>query len=285
MMNKLLALEALKRFLIEDIGERDASSVIFDDRDTGEAVIRAKADGVAAGLQIFEWGYGLLDPAIKVQKLKKDGDRIQPGDALVRISGPTAHILSGERVFLNLVQRMSAIASLTRQCVEALGTTHTRIVDTRKTTPGLRMFEKYAVRAGGGFNHRNGLYDAVMLKDNHIAAAGSITEAIKKIRAAHGHMMTVEVEVETEQQLMEAISALPDVIMFDNQTPETMARWAGLVPESIRTEASGGIDLAKLADYSNTGVDVISIGALTHSVSNLDMSLNLTISHKEAINQ
>lgn len=278
-------MEALQRFLIEDIGERDASSVIFDDSDTGEAVIRVKADGVAAGLQIFEWGYGLLDPAIKVQKLKKDGDRIQPGDALVHISGPTAQILSGERVFLNLVQRMSAIASLTHQCVEALGSSHTRIVDTRKTTPGLRMFEKYAVRAGGGFNHRNGLYDAVMLKDNHIAAAGSITEAVKKIRAAHGHMMMVEVEVETEQQLMEAISAAPDVIMFDNQTPETMAHWATLVPEAIRTEASGGIELSKLADYRNTGVDVISIGALTHSVSNLDMSLNLTISHKEAINQ
>lgn len=284
-MNRLLAERALTHFLIEDIGERDASSVIFNDSDIGEAIVRAKVEGVVAGLHIFEWGYYLLDPSIMVEPLKQDGDRVNAGEPIVRITGKVAHILSGERVFLNLVQRMSAIATLTRQCVEALGATHTRIVDTRKTTPGLRVFEKYAVRTGGGFNHRNGLYDAVMLKDNHIAAAGSITEAVKKTRSAHGHMMMVEVEVETEEQLMEAIVASPDVIMFDNQTPDTMKRWAQLVPPSIRTEASGGIDLEKLADYRETGVDVISIGALTHSVSNLDMSMNLSVSHKEAITQ
>lgn len=285
MMNKLLAEKALRNFLIEDIGERDASSVIFNDSDEGEAIVRVKAEGVVAGIQIFEWGYYLLDSSITVEALKQDGDRVTAGEPIVRITGKVAHILSGERVFLNLVQRMSAIATLTRQCADALGGSHTRIVDTRKTTPGLRMFEKYAVRTGGGFNHRNGLYDAVMLKDNHIAAAGSITNAVKKVRAAHGHMMMVEVEVETEEQLMEAIAASPDVIMFDNQTPETMKRWAQLVPPGIRTEASGGIDLAKLQDYRDTGVDVISIGALTHSVRNLDMSMNLSISHKEAITQ
>lgn len=282
-MNRLLAEKALTHFLLEDIGERDASSVIFDDRDTGTAIVRSKANGVVAGLQIFEWGYRLLDPAITVEKLKKDGDRVTPGEPLVRISGDVAQILAGERVFLNLVQRMSAIATLTRHCVETLDSPHTRIVDTRKTTPGLRMFEKYAVRAGGGSNHRNGLYDAVMLKDNHIAAAGSITEAVRKVRAAHGHMMMVEVEVETEQQLTEAITAAPDVIMFDNQTPATMQRWAQLVPAPIRTEASGGIDLDCLADYRDIGVDVISIGALTHSVSNLDMTMNLSVSQKEEI--
>lgn len=282
-MNRLLAEKALTHFLMEDIGERDASAVIFDDNDKGTAIVRSKAEGIVAGLQLFVWGYRLLDPAISVEKLKNDGDRITAGEPLLRISGNVADILAGERVFLNLVQRMSAIATLTHQCVESLGSTHTRIVDTRKTTPGLRMFEKYAVRTGGGFNHRNGLYDAVMLKDNHIAAAGSITEAVAKVRAAHGHMMMVEVEVETEQQLLEAIAAAPDVIMFDNQTPETMKRWAELVPSSIRTEASGGIDLERLADYRHCGVDVISIGALTHSVSNLDMSMNLSVSHKEAI--
>ncbi|RAZ78966.1 carboxylating nicotinate-nucleotide diphosphorylase [Planococcus halotolerans] len=284
-MNRLVAEKALRDFLIEDIGERDASSVIFNDSDTGEAIVRAKAEGVVAGLQLFEWGYHLLDTSITVEPLKQDGDRVIAGEAIVRITGKVAPILSGERVFLNLVQRMSAIATLTRNCVDALGASTTRIVDTRKTTPGLRMFEKYAVRAGGGFNHRNGLYDAVMLKDNHIAAAGSITDAVRKVRSAHGHMMMVEVEVETEEQLVEAIAALPDVIMFDNQTPDTMKRWTQLVPPAIRTEASGGIDLKKLADYKNTGVDVISIGALTHSVSNLDMSMNLSVSQKEAIIQ
>lgn len=283
MMNRLIAEKALTHFLIEDIGERDASSALFNETDTGKAIVRAKADGIVAGLRIFEWGYRLLDPSIEVELLKEDGDRVTFGEPLVQISGSVAQILAGERVFLNLVQRMSAIATLTHQCVETLGSSHTRIVDTRKTTPGLRMFEKYAVRAGGGFNHRNGLYDAVMLKDNHIAAAGSIAEAVKKVRAAHGHMMMVEVEVETEQQLMEAISARPDAIMFDNQTPDTMKRWVALVPSSIRTEASGGIDLERLADYRDTGVDVISIGALTHSVSNLDMSMNLSVSHKEAM--
>ncbi|MTD30741.1 carboxylating nicotinate-nucleotide diphosphorylase [Planomicrobium sp. YIM 101495] len=280
-MNRLKAEAALKRFLMEDLGDGDASSVIFEHDEGGEAIVRAKADGVVAGLSVFEWGYALLDPALRVEKLKSDGEHVVAGDALVKISGSVAGILAGERVFLNLVQRMSAIATLTQQCVAALDSKHTRIVDTRKTTPGLRMFEKYAVRVGGGFNHRNGLYDAVMLKDNHIAAAGSIAEAVRKVRAAHGHIMPVEVEVETEEQLKEAIAAAPDVIMFDNQTPEGMTRWAAMVPAGIRTEASGGIDLEKLPAYRDTGVDVISIGALTHSVSNLDMSMNLTVSPKE----
>lgn len=283
MMNRIKAENALKLFLLEDIGDGDASSVIFENNEQGEAIVRAKADGVIAGLHIFEWGYGLLDPSLTVQKFKDDGDPISAGEPLVKVSGSVAQILAGERVFLNLVQRMSAIATLTNRCVEALGSSHTRIVDTRKTTPGLRLFEKYAVRVGGGFNHRNGLYDAVMLKDNHIAAAGSITEAVRKVRSAHGHMMMVEVEVETEDQLLEAIHAAPDVIMFDNQSPEGMKRWAEMVPAGIKTEASGGIDLMSLSEYRNTGVDVISIGALTHSVSNLDMSMNLSVSHKEAI--
>lgn len=282
-MNRLKVEAALKNFLIEDIGDRDVSSVLFQESDIGEAIVRLKEDGVVAGLQCFTWGYGLLDDTVEVELLKKDGDHVTSGEAIVRLKGPLASLLSGERVLLNLVQRMSAIATLTAKCVEALGSSHTRIVDTRKTTPGLRMFEKYAVRAGGGFNHRIGLYDAVMLKDNHIAAAGSITQAVEKVRASLGHMVMIEVEVETEEQLLEAIAARPHVIMFDNQTPETMTRWSKLVPASIRTEASGGIDLYKLSSYRLTGVDVISIGALTHSVSNIDISMNLTVSSKEAV--
>lgn len=283
MMNRLKAEQVLTQFLLEDIGDRDVSSVLFDRTDTGEALVRMKQSGVVAGLDCYEWGYRLLDQSVEVESLKQDGDRVEAGEAIVKITGPIASLLAGERTLLNLIQRMSGVATLTAKCVEALDSDHTRIVDTRKTTPGLRMFEKYAVRAGGGFNHRNGLYDAVMLKDNHIAAAGSITEAVKKVRDSLGHMTMIEVEVETQQQLMEAIDARPDTIMFDNQTPETIRRWVQLVPETIRTEASGGIDLEKLADYRDTGVDVISIGALTHSVSNLDISMNLSISPKEAV--
>lgn len=284
-MNRMKAQEALKLFLLEDIGDRDVSSVLFEETDTAQAIVRMKQDGVVAGLECYQWGYELLDPSVEVELLKRDGDHVQPGDAIVRLSGPVASLLAGERVMLNLVQRMSAVATLTAKCVEALGSSHTRIVDTRKTTPGLRMFEKYAVRAGGGFNHRNGLYDAVMLKDNHIAAAGSITEAVRKVRASLGHMVMIEVEVESEEQLMEAIDARPDTIMFDNQTPDTIKRWAQLVPDTIRTEASGGIDLEKLSQYRNSGVDVISLGALTHSVSNIDISMNLALSHKEVLIQ
>lgn len=284
-MNRLKAEQAIKQFLLEDIGDRDVSSVLFTADDRGEAVVRMKQAGVVAGLECYIWGYGLLDRSVDVELLKRDGDKVRAGEAIVKITGPVASLLAGERVLLNLVQRMSAVATLTAKCVEALGSSHTRIVDTRKTTPGLRMFEKYAVRAGGGFNHRNGLYDAVMLKDNHIAAAGSITEAVGKVRSALGHMTMIEVEVETEAELLEAIEARPDVIMFDNQSPDTIKRWVELVPETIRTEASGGIDLEKLAGYRDTGVDVISIGALTHSVSNLDMSMNLSISRKEVLTQ
>ncbi|MDN5709457.1 MAG: carboxylating nicotinate-nucleotide diphosphorylase [Planococcus sp. (in: firmicutes)] len=282
-MNRLKAEQALTQFLLEDIGDRDVSSVLFDRTDIGEALVRMKQSGVVAGLDCYEWGYRLLDQSVEVELLKKDGDRVEAGEAIVKITGPIASLLAGERTLLNLIQRMSGVATLTAKCVETLNSDHTRIVDTRKTTPGLRMFEKYAVRASGGFNHRNGLYDAVMLKDNHIAAAGSITEAVKKVRDSLGHMTMIEVEVETQQQLMEAIDARPDTIMFDNQTPETIRRWVQLVPETIRTEASGGIDLEKLSDYRDTGVDVISIGALTHSVSNLDISMNLSISPKEAV--
>ena len=284
-MNRMKAQEALKLFLLEDIGDRDVSSVLFEETDTAEAIVRMKQDGVVAGLECYQWGYALLDPSVEIELLKRDGDHVQSGDAIVRLSGPVASLLAGERVMLNLIQRMSAVATLTAKCVEALDSSHTRIVDTRKTTPGLRMFEKYAVRAGGGFNHRNGLYDAVMLKDNHIAAAGSIAEAVRKVRASLGHMVMIEVEVESEEQLMEAINARPDTIMFDNQTPDTIKRWAQLVPEPIRTEASGGIDLEKLSQYRDSGVDVISIGALTHSVSNIDISMNLAFSHKEVLIQ
>ena len=282
-MNALKVKEAIKYFLLEDLGDGDLSAILFSDSDQGEAIIRFKEAGVLAGVNCFKWGYELLNPTIEVEILKQDGEHVEIGEAIVKIKGPIAELLAGERVLLNLVQRMSAIATFTQNCVTTLNSAHTRIVDTRKTTPGLRMFEKYAVRMGGGFNHRNGLYDAVMLKDNHIAAAGSISHAVELVRSKVGHTVAIEVEVETEGQLREAIDAKPTIIMLDNQTPEMISKWVKLVPNTIITEASGGIDLENLANYGCTGVDVISIGALTHSVSNLDISMNLAVSHKEAV--
>ena len=206
-----------------------------------------------------------------------DGDPFQKGDRLAVVRGNVADLLKGERVVLNLVQRMSGIATTTRRAVELLGDVKTRIADTRKTTPGLRMLEKYAVRTGGGFNHRFGLYDGVMIKDNHISFAGSIINAVQRVREKLGHMVKIEVEIETKDQLLEAIEAGVDVIMFDNRSPQEIKEWISLVPDGIVTEASGGITLENLADYKDTGVDVISLGFLTHTVKSLDISVKMNV--------
>lgn len=282
-MNSLVIEEKLKAFFLEDIGEDDLSCRVFPVDHHSTATVRAKEEGISAGLELFVIGFRLLNPEVNVQLFMQDGETFSQGDAIVKISGPTRTILSGERVLLNLVQRMSSIATATHDCVTQLAGTNTNVVDTRKTTAGLRIFEKYAVRVGGGLNHRNGLYDAVMLKDNHIAACGSITAAVSLIRKQIGPMVKVEVEIETEQQLFEAIEAKPDVIMFDNQTPETVRKWATLVPAPILTEASGGITPDTISLYAHTGVDFISIGSLTHSVLQIDLSLNVTTSPKEVV--
>ncbi|MBM7706967.1 nicotinate-nucleotide pyrophosphorylase (carboxylating) [Chryseomicrobium aureum] len=282
-MNRFIIEERLRQFFIEDIGEDDLSSRVFDSVHHSTAFVRAKEEGIACGLFIFEIGFGLLDQNVKVTLHKKEGEPFHSGDSLVELTGPTHSLLSGERVLLNLVQRMCSVATFTSHCAEQLAGTPAQLVDTRKTTAGLRIFEKYAVRVGGGKNHRNGLYDAVMLKDNHIAACGSITLAVQKARQFVGPLVKVEVEIETKEQLIEAIEAEPDVIMIDNQSPETIKQWVQLVPETILTEASGGITIETLRAYGETGVDLISMGALTHSVKQLDLSLNVTSSHKEVM--
>ncbi|KEZ51153.1 carboxylating nicotinate-nucleotide diphosphorylase [Metabacillus indicus] len=275
-MNLLKLKKQLEGFFAEDIGDFDATSTfIFSEGQTGSAVIRAKEDGIFAGADVVKAGYAVLDPRVTVQVLKRDGEAISRGEKAAVLTGPIASILTGERVVLNLLQRMSGIATLTNQAVKLLNSDHTKICDTRKTTPGLRMIEKYAVRCGGGYNHRFGLYDGIMLKDNHIASAGSIAEAVQKARAHAGHMIKIEVEIETEQQLHEAISARADIIMFDNRTPDEAAAFAAITPESIITEASGGITLENLADYGRTGVDYVSLGMLTHSAKALDLSMNV----------
>jgi nicotinate-nucleotide pyrophosphorylase (carboxylating) len=275
-MNVIKLKKKLEEFFLEDLGELDITSqTIFGADARGDAVIIAKEDGILAGVDVIATGYSLFEQRVDVSLKKQDGDMLKQGDIIAELEGPVATILSGERVILNLLQRMSGIATLTNKTVQLLQSNHTRICDTRKTTPGLRMFEKYAVRCGGGYNHRFGLYDGVMIKDNHIAFAGSILKAVKEVRAKTGHMVKIEVEIESEKQLLEAIEAGADVIMFDNRSPEEVAKFAELTPQHIVTEASGGIGMHNLADYRDTNVDYISLGMLTHSYKSLDISLNV----------
>ncbi|MEY2192632.1 carboxylating nicotinate-nucleotide diphosphorylase [Neobacillus sp. BF23-41] len=275
-MNTLKLRSQLEKFFMEDIGEQDITTdLIFGDDTNGEIVFLSKDDGVFCGEEIIKTGFQLLNNEISTQVFVKDGQAIKYGDKLAHVSGKIADLLKGERVILNLIQRMSGIATLTRQTVTTLDSGHTKICDTRKTTPGLRMLEKYAVRTGGGFNHRFGLYDGVMIKDNHISFAGSITKAVEAIRKNAGHMVKVEVETETEAQVIEAVNAGADVIMFDNRTPDEIKELIKLVPANIITEASGGIQLANIADFRDTGVDYISLGYLTHSYKALDISVKV----------
>lgn len=277
-MNKLKLQNSLKYFLVEDIGERDVTTdSIFPDDEMGEVHVVAKDSGVFCGAEVIKTGFAILDPHVEVQLFVKDGEAIVTGQPLATVAGKVAALLKAERVVLNLIQRMSGIASLTKAAVETLNSTHTRITDTRKTTPGLRMFEKYAVQCGGGFNHRYGLYDGVMIKDNHIAFAGSIMEAVESIRDHTGHMIKIEVETESQAQVLEAVEAGVDVIMLDNQTPKEMQALLELVPASITTEASGSIQMKDLENYQHTGVDYISLGFLTHSYQALDISMKVNM--------
>ncbi|ODG90296.1 MULTISPECIES: carboxylating nicotinate-nucleotide diphosphorylase [Bacillaceae] len=275
-MNTLKAKKMIEQFLLEDIGEGDLSSIhIFPMHERTTGKVLAKADGVIAGTELIEITYKLLHDDIKVTLHVKDGESVQAGQLIAEVEGPVQVLLSGERVMLNLLQRMSGIATLTSKAVETLNDEKIKLVDTRKTMPGLRLFDKYAVTCGGGANHRFGLYDAVMLKDNHIAYAGSIKNAVDSLRNKLGHMVKIEVETENKDQVLQAIEAGADVIMFDNRTPDEIKEFVKLVPETIVTEASGGITLDNLASFQNCGVNVISLGCLTHSAKALDISFYL----------
>ncbi|MFD9624895.1 carboxylating nicotinate-nucleotide diphosphorylase [Peribacillus muralis] len=276
-MNILKLKQMLEHFLIEDIGECDVTSdTIFGEGKQGTLTYIAKEGGVFSGGDVIKAGFALLDNKIEVTLPVLDGEVFEAGQELAKMTGNMASLLKGERVVLNLVQRMSAIATLAREATMILAGTKTRACDTRKTTPGLRMLEKYAVRSGGAFNHRNGLYDAVMIKDNHIAFAGSITDAVQAVKAKLGHTWKVEVETESSDQVLEAVAAGVDIIMFDNRSPEEIKQLIKLVPDHIITEASGGISLSNLAAYREIGVDYISLGSLTHSVRALDISARVT---------
>lgn len=277
-MNTLKLKQALEQFFLEDIGERDVTSqLIFPNNLQAIGTFLVKDDGVLAGMDVIQAGFSLLGEGISVELHKRDGDYVEAGEIIATVKGPIVHLLTGERVILNVMQRMSGVATTTYKAVQALNSDHTRICDTRKTIPGLRMFDKYAVTCGGGFNHRFGLYDGVMIKDNHIAFAGSITKAVAAVKQQLGHMVKIEVETETKEQVIEAVKAGADIIMFDNRTPEEVREFCQLVPAGIITEASGGITIENLYAYGQTGVDYISLGILTNSVKALDISFNIEV--------
>lgn len=276
MLNQIIIDEIIKNALTEDMNYGDITTdALIEENSTALAIITAKQAGVIAGLSVANRVFELLDNNISFQALKSDGDVIQEGEKIAEIKGRTRAILKGERLALNLLQRMSGIATKAREYSELIKGTGTRIADTRKTTPGLRILEKYAVRMGGCHNHRFNLSDAVMIKDNHIKAAGGISKAVKKIRMTLSHTVKIEVEVESLEQLEEAIAARADIIMLDNMDIETMKRAVEINKGRAILEASGNITSERINEISAIGVDVISVGALTHSVKALDISLNI----------
>ena len=269
--------------LAEDIGAGDYTSLWTIPADMqSQAIFLAKREGIVAGLAVAATVFRLMaefplgvDAACQVSFAVADGDRVQPGQRFGIVAGPTRALLGGERTALNFLQRMSGIATLTRRYVDAVRGTRAVILDTRKTAPGLRLLDKWAVRAGGGQNHRVGLYDMVLIKDNHIQAAGSITQAVQAVQAQNHLGLLVEVEVTNLRQLEEALSLKVDRIMLDNMSLDEMRRAVAITAGRVPLEASGGVSLDTVANIAATGVDYISVGALTHSVQALDISLDI----------
>lgn len=270
----LVADDIIRFALREDMNAGDLSTEsVCPERREAEVQLIAKAEGVIAGLDVFERAFTLLDPCTSFDARVADGDAVEPGQLLGIVRGDARVLLSGERVALNFLQRMSGIATYTRRMAAALEGTKTRLVDTRKTTPCLRIFEKAAVEAGGGANHRYNLSQAVMLKDNHIDAAGGIAAAVAGARAHAPFVCTVEVECEDLDMVREALEAGADIIMLDNMTHEQMAEAVALIDGRAKVEASGNVDAGNIRALADLGVDFISSGALTHSASILDLSL------------
>ena len=266
--------EAILGALKEDIPWEDvsANSVVHAGA-KGEAQLIAKADGVLAGLKVFERTFTLLDPAVKVVFHKEEGEEVKKGELVAEVTGDMRVILSGERTALNFLQRMSGIATYTRKAVKLLAGSKTKLVDTRKTTPLLRAFEKYAVGVGGAGNHRFNLSDGVLLKDNHIGAAGGVKQAIEAAKAYAPFVRKIEIEVETIQQLKEALEAGADIVMLDNMPPEMLKEALALAKGKAETEISGNVTGENIELYASLGADYISSGALTHSAPILDLSL------------
>ncbi len=275
--------DIITRALAEDINYIDlATDYLLDDEDVSEARFVAKAEGVLCGIDAALRVFTLIDPTVTSEVKIKDGEAVKKGDIIATVKGHTKSILKGERTSLNLLQHMSGIATETAKYVKCCEGTRCTVADTRKTLPGLRALQKYAVTVGGGKNHRFNLSDGAMLKDNHIDAYGSITNAVAALRKKVGHMVKIEVEVRNEDELREALSCGADVIMLDNMTPAQMTECVKIVDAETAgkarpiIEASGNITLANAAEIAKTGVDLFSVGALTHSVKAFDISLRIS---------
>ncbi len=265
-----LILEALK----EDISSEDVSTnAVMKEAVKGEVELICKQDGIIAGLDVFKKGFELLDADTEVEFYCQDGDEVKNGQLMGKVRGDIRVLLSGERVALNFLQRMSGIATYTHSVAELLKGSKTKLLDTRKTTPNMRIFEKYAVRVGGGYNHRYNLSDGVLLKDNHIGAAGSVTKAVKMAKEYAPFVRKIEVEVEDLDMVREAVEAGADIIMLDNMTTEDMAEAIQIIEGRAQTECSGNVTKENISRLTSLGVDYISSGALTHSAPILDISL------------
>ena len=279
-MTNTILIEIIARALAEDIGTGDITTTsTVKECQSATGVLLVKQAGVISGLEVVSEVFRQVDPNLIVSFRVNDGDHVSAGTRICDITGSARSILTGERVALNFLQRMSGIATRTAGFVKLVEGTGAKIVDTRKTTPGLRVIEKMAVQAGGGHNHRMGLYDAVIIKDNHIIASGGITSAVARAKASISHTMTITVECETLDQVAEAIDARADILLLDNMDTPTLTAAAKFVNGRAITEASGGINESTAAEIAGCGVDILSIGALTHSAPALDISLDLKIEH------
>ena len=277
MTMRLIIEPIVRAALLEDLGRAGdiTTEAVVPAEATVEAVIAARQPGVLAGLDAALFAFELLDPTLRIERLCEDGDRISRGEGVANLSGRAWGVLSAERAALNLLSRMSGVATATRVLADAIAGYKAKIVCTRKTTPGLRMLEKEAVRLGGGANHRFGLDDAMLIKDNHVALAGGVRQALERARRHAGHLVKIELEVDTLDQLAEALGVGVDAVLLDNMPPETLRRAVSMVDGRAVTEASGRITLETAPDIAATGVDLISSGWITHSAPILDLGLDI----------
>ena len=268
--------QSIRNALSEDLGMvGDITSQLTIPADMkASVVLNCRENGVLAGMQYARAAFAVVDAELQFEQLKQDGDQLEAGDIIAKVSGNARNLLTAERVALNFLGHMSGIASQTALFVQAVKGTKASIADTRKTTPGLRMAEKFAVKAGGGVNHRFGLGDAVLVKDNHIAIAGGIDAALRTVVANAGHMRKIEVEVDTLEQLKQVLAYKIDTVLLDNMPPEILEKAVAMIDGRVLAEASGGVNLNTVAAIAATGVDLISVGALTHSSATLDIGLD-----------
>ena len=277
MVMRLIIEPIIRAALLEDLGRAGdiTSDAIVPRAAQVEAMIAARQPGVIAGLEAALLAFELVEPALRIERLREDGERVVRGDAIARIAGPARGVLAAERTALNLLSRMSGVATATRALADAIEGSSAKIVCTRKTTPGLRSLEKEAVRLGGGANHRFGLDDAMLIKDNHLALAGGVKPALERARAYAGHLVKIELEVDTLDQLAQALEVGVDAVLLDNMNPETLRRAVLMVDGRAVTEASGRISPETVAAVAATGVDLISSGWITHSAPILDLGLDI----------